>query len=136
MDSQHAILHKELSQKVIGCFFKVYNTLGFGFSEKVYEKSLFLELQKAGLKVTRQQEINVYYDGELVGEYRADIIVEDKILLELKASANGLVPEFEAQVINYLKATEIEVSYLLNFGWKPVFLRRVFSNSNKKFRME
>jgi GxxExxY protein len=123
-------LHKELSQKVIGCFLTVYRKLGFGFAEKVYENALCIELRKAGIKATKQEHIKVYYENEVVGDYKADILVEDKIILELKA-VSAIIEEHEAQLLNYLRATDVEVGYILNFGTKSQFLRRVFSNDRK-----
>ena len=102
----------DITGKVIGAFFKVYNTLGYGFNEKVYENALAIELRKAGLKAVKQQEIVVYYDGENVGDYRADIVVDDVVILELKA-VRELAEEHEAQLLNYLKATAIEVGLLI-----------------------
>lgn len=121
----------DLSNKIIRCFYTVYNKLGFGFLEKVYEKSLFLELQKAGLSVSRQVQLKVYYDSVEVGDYFADIIVEGQIIVEIKA-AEGLIEAHETQLINYLKATNIEVGLLLNFGKTPQCKRKVFSNQFKK----
>jgi GxxExxY protein len=123
-------LHKELTSEIIKRFYIVYNVLGYGFLEKVYEKALKFELEKAGLKVERQKPINVHYETELVGEYFADLMVENKVIIELKA-AETICEEHENQLINYLKATEIEVGLLLNFGKKPEIKRKAFSNSNK-----
>jgi len=123
--------HTDLTKKIIELFYKVYNTLGYGFLEKVYQNALMLELQKAGLYCLKQKNIKVYYEGVEVGEYFADIIVEDKVILELKA-AESLCEEHEYQLLNYLKATSIEVGLLLNFGKKPDFKRKYFSNTNKK----
>ena len=108
----------------------MYNVLGYGFLEKVYEKAMFLELTGNGLFCQRKQPISVSYKDELVGEYFADIIVGKCAILELKA-AEGLVEEHEFQLINYLKATEIEVGLLLNFGKKPEFKRKFFTNDRK-----
>lgn len=116
---------------VIKCFYKVYNTLGYGFLEKVYEKAFFIELQKHSINCVRQSPINVYYEETLVGEYFADILINNEIILELKA-AECIVPEHETQLVNYLKATDIELGYVFNFGIKPQFIRRVFSNDRKK----
>jgi GxxExxY protein len=124
-------LHKELTSEIIKRFYIVYNVLGFGFLEKVYEKALKYELEKAGLLVERQNSINVYYETELVGEYYADLLVENKVIIELKA-AESICEEHENQLINYLKATDIEVGLLLNFGKKPEIKRKAFSNTNKK----
>jgi len=123
-------LHKELTAEIINRFYKVYNTLGYGFLEKVYEKALKYELEKAGLHVERQKPINVYYETELVGEYFADLLVENKVIIELKA-ADTICEEHENQLINYLKATDIEVGLLVNFGKRPEIKRKIFSNKNK-----
>ncbi|MGC9375775.1 MAG: GxxExxY protein [Bacteroidales bacterium] len=123
-------LHKELSNKIIGAFYNVYNNLGFGFLEKVYENALLFELKKMHLKCEKQKPISVKYYGITVGEYFADIIVENKIIIELKATEN-ICEEHELQLINYLKATEIEIGLLLNFGKKPEFKRKIFTNNNK-----
>lgn len=123
-------LYKELSEKIIICFYKVYNTLGYGFLEKIYEKSLEIELKKNGIRVETQKPIKVYYEGNLVGDYFADMLVEDKIILELKA-AEAIIEEHEFQLINYLKATNIEIGLLLNFGKKPEVRRKIFTNNRK-----
>ncbi len=122
-------LHKELTSKIIEAFYRVYNSLGFGFLEKVYENALKYELELMNLKVERQKPIEVRYKEIRVGEYFADLIVEDKVIIELKA-AEYLIEEHEFQLINYLKATDIEVGLLLNFGKKPEIRRKIFSNSN------
>ena len=119
--------HSEITEKIIKSFYKVYNTLGYGFLEKVYENALFIELAESGLFVQKQEKIKVYYEDKEVGEYYADIIVEECVIIELK-TAETLCEEHEFQLINYLKATEIEVGLLLNFGKKPEFKRKVFSN--------
>lgn len=119
--------HTELTEKIIKAFYKVYNTLGFGFLERVYENSMFIELRKMGLFVEKQRRIKVFYEAQEVGDYFADLIVNEKVIIELKA-AEALCEEHEFQLINYLKATEIEVELLLNFGKKPEFKRKVFSN--------
>jgi len=124
-------LYQELTEKIISCFYKVYNTLGYGFLEKVYENSLIIELTKAGLKIEKQKPIKVYYEGYSVGDYFADIIVEDLIILELKAT-ECIVEENELQLINYLKATDKEVGLLLNFGKKPEVRRKIFTNDKKR----
>ncbi len=127
------MLEEELTGRIIGAFFTVYNTLGSGFLEKVYENALALELRNQGLKTEQQKRIQVFYDKQLVGDYFADIVVENTVVLELKA-AEAIAPEHEAQLINYLKGTEIEVGLLLNFGPKPQFVRRVFANERKKLQ--
>ncbi len=123
-------LHKELSSEIIKCFYKVYNTLGFGFLEKVYENALKLELLKNGLHVEKQLPITVYYDGQVVGEYYADLVVEKKVILELKA-AETFCEEHELQLINYLKATDYELGLLLNFGKQPEIKRKIYTNDTK-----
>ena len=120
----------DLTQTIIGSFFVVYNQLGYGFSEKVYENALVIELQRQGLKVVPQQPIHVYYQGQLIGEYYSDIVVNDVVILELKA-VRELLPEHEAQLLNYLKATEMEVGLLLNFGPKPQHIRKIYDNERK-----
>jgi GxxExxY protein len=122
--------HADITGKIIGAFFKVYNTLGYGFNEKVYENALATELREAGLTAVKHQEIVVYYDSEGVGDYRADIIVNDVVIVELKA-ARELAEEHEAQLLNYLKATTIEVGLLLNFGVKAEHKRKVYDNERK-----
>jgi len=125
------ILHANITEKIIEAFYKVYNTLGYGFLEKVYENAMRIELKQMGLKVDAQKNIRVHYRGYEVGDYFADLIVNDLIILELKA-AEAVCEEHEAQLINYLKATDIEVGLLLNFGKKPEFKRKIFMYSNKK----
>ena len=127
---EHAYLHSEITDKVIKAFYKIYNKLGYGFLEKVYEKSMMIELKKIGLNAQRQVPIKVYYDGEVVGDYEADIIVEEMVIVELKAS-ESLNFRHEAQLLNYLKATELEVGLLLNFGANPQLKRKIFMNERK-----
>ncbi len=124
------LLHEELSSRIIKCFYTVYNTLGYGFLKKVYENALMIELSKNGLKAEKEKYIQVLYDNQSVGEYFADIIVEDTIILELKA-AKSVVEEHELQLINYLKTTKIEIGLLLNFGKKPEFKSEIFINDRK-----
>ena len=125
------LLHTDITERIIGCFYKVYNDLGFGFLEKVYANALYHELITMGLDVVKQQPIKVHYQDILVGEYFADLVVEDKVIVELKA-AEALCEEHELQLINYLKATEKEVGLLLNFGKKPQLKRKIFTNDRKK----
>lgn len=122
--------HEEITEKIIQAFYKVYNTLGFGFLEKVYLNALYIELTAMGLRVDKEKKILVYYFGQVVGDYNADLIVEDIIAVELKA-IEVLVQENEYQLINYLKATNIEVGLLLNFGRKPQIKRKIFDNDKK-----
>jgi GxxExxY protein len=128
------MINQEKTSAILKCFYKVYNTLGFGFLEKVYENALYHELINNGIHCSKQVPITVYYDGIPVGDYYADLIVEDEIIIELKAAV-ALVDEHEHQLINYLKATIIEVGLLLNFGKDPQFKRRVFSNERKRLRL-
>ena len=124
------MLHENITAKIIQAFYNVYNTLGYGFLEKVYENALALELEELGCKAERQKCLKVYYNGSLVGEYFADVIVEDVVIVELKTS-EVLRNDHEAQLTNYLRATEIEVGLLLNFGKKAEFRRKLFSNDKK-----
>jgi GxxExxY protein len=119
------LLHEELTEKIIGAFYKVYNTLGYAFLEKVYENALKIELTDLGLHVVAQMPVLVYYKDQVVGEYFADMCVENAVILEIKAVENLS----EAQLLNYLKATGIEVGFVLNFGKKPEFRRKVFEKN-------
>ena len=125
------MLHKEITDKIINAYYKVYNTLGYGFLEKVYENSMVVALRKAWLKVEQQKNIKVYYESEEVGDYYADLLVEDLVIIELKA-AKALSEDHEAQLVNYLKATTIEIGLLINFGKEPNFKRKIFENRFKK----
>lgn len=109
------MLHENITKKIIEAYYKVFNTLGYGFLEKVYENALKIELKKMNLEVEQQQNIKVFYESFEVGDYCADLIVEDLVIIELKA-AESLCEEHETQLINYLKATNLEVGLLLNFG--------------------
>ena len=127
------LLHKDLTDAVIKTFYAVYNELGYGFLEKVYQNSLYLELQAKGFSVEAQKQIKVYYRGVPVGDYYADLVVNELVILELKA-ADTIVEAFELQLLNYLRGTDKEVGLLLNFGKKPEFRRRVYENSRKSLR--
>jgi GxxExxY protein len=129
MHSNHK--YSEVTDIIINCFYKVYNRLGYGFLEKVYEKALSIELERSCLNCRCQCPIEIFYEGENVGLYIADMIINNCIIVEIKA-ATTLSPEHEAQLINYLRATEIEVGLLLNFGKMPSFKRKVFTTSYKK----
>jgi GxxExxY protein len=124
------LLHKDLTDQILKTYYDVYNELGYGFLEKVYQNALFLELRNRGFYVEAQKQIKVYYKETQVGEYYADLIINECVILELKAT-EVIVKEFEFQLINYLKATDIEVGFLLNFGSKPEFRRKVFANGRK-----
>ena len=116
--------HGELSKAIIGAFYQVYNQLGYGFLERVYENALRHELQKQGYDVVSQVPIRVTYDGVIVGKFFADLLVNEKIILELKA-VESITDGHKAQLVNYLKATGIEVGLLLNFGPKAEIVRKV-----------
>lgn len=126
------LLQEEITDKIIKSYFKVFNTLGYGFLEKVYENALAIELWKIGLDVKCQYPISVIYENEIVGDYYADIIVNDIVVLELKATKE-ISEENECQLINYLKATNIELGLLLNFGREAEFRRKIFMNKYKRW---
>ena len=122
--------HSELTEKIIGVFYDVYNELGFGFIEKVYEEAMALLLKEAGLSVEQQTEVPVYFRGQRIGAYAADLIVNGLVLVELKAG-RALEPAHEAQLLHYLRFTSIEVGLLLNFGPRPQVKRMAFANERK-----
>lgn len=123
--------HGEITSTILNVFYKrVYAQLGYGFLEKVYENAMAYELAESGLEVIAQQKIEVFYRGVAVGEYFADLVVNDKVIVELKAVPQFLL-QHEAQLLNYLRATKYEVGLLLNFGPKPVHCRKVFNNERK-----
>jgi GxxExxY protein len=124
------LLHKDITDNILKAFYEVYNELGYGFLEKVYENALFYELKLNGLHCERQRPIEVFYKNQKVGDYYADIIVENAIIVELKA-AETIAEEHEYQLINYLRATKIEVGLLLNFGKAPQFKRKIFTRKEK-----
>ena len=121
----------DITEKITKAYYDVYNTLGYGFLEKVYENAMLIELRGMGLSVEKQKPISVSYHGNEVGEYYADIVVNECVIIELKA-AEALCEEHEYQLINYLKATDIEVGLLLNFGKEPEIKRREFANKEIK----
>ena len=127
------LLHEEITDTILKCFYKVYNELGYGFLEKVYENGMMIELKRLGLNAEKQKQLKVFYDEFEIGEYYADIIVNDCVIVELKA-AEAICPEYVAQLVNYLKATEIEVGLLLNFGKEPKFKRRVLTSEFKNHK--
>ncbi len=133
-----------LTEKVIGCAYRVYNTLGFGFLESVYEKSLIVELQKSGLSSIAQKAINVFYNEVVVGDFFADILIHNRLILELKSVAQ-LNQAHEVQLVNYLNATGVDDGLLINFGPQRVEVRRKYKTykkpsptifSEKKFRQD
>ena len=115
--------NEDLTSQIIGCAYQVYNTMGFGFLESVYEKCMLIELKKAGLRVDSQRPITVHYEGEVVGEFVADLVVEDEVIIELK-SVRRIVRAHEVQLVNYLVATRTDVGLLLNFGEGKVDVKR------------
>ncbi|MGQ0604855.1 MAG: GxxExxY protein [Anaerolineales bacterium] len=123
--------HSELTDGIINVFYHVYKTLGYGFLEKVCVNALVHELKKRGYIVAAKVSLKVYYDGVVVGDYEADVIVNDLIILEIKA-VDALAPEHEAQLLNYLRATDKEVGLLLNFGPKPQVKRKIYGTARNK----
>jgi len=115
--------YKDVTETIIGCAYRVYNKMGFGFLESVYQKCLLIELRKAGLDMESQEPITVYYDHEIVGEFVADIIVNDTIILELK-SVRRVIKAHEVQLVNYLVSTGKPVGLILNFGERKVEVKR------------
>lgn len=122
--------HAEITEQIIKAFYRVYNTLGRGFLEKVYENAMAVEVCRSGFDVEQQKSVSVFYGDVKIGEYFADLAVNEKVIVELKV-ARKLVPEHEAQLLNYLKATRYEVGLLLNFGDTPEFRRRILDNTRK-----
>lgn len=125
--------HEDLTEKIIGVFYEVYNELGHGFLESVYENAMCIALRSKGLHVESQFSIPVWFRGFQIGSFAADIVVEGIVVVELKA-VRSIDPSHEAQLLNYLRATEIEVGLLLNFGVKPEIKRRIFDNPRKTIR--
>jgi GxxExxY protein len=126
--------HEELTERIIGAFYAVYNELGGGFLESVYEEALAIGLEEADIRSKRQVPIPVFFHGRRVGDFKADFVIEEKVLLELKA-CSVLDKAHEAQVINYLRGTRIEVGLLLNFGPKAQLRRIIFDNERKEIRV-
>jgi GxxExxY protein len=130
-EDDQRLMHRALTEQIIGVFYEVYNELGHGFLESVYEKAFEFALTSKGLSVRRQIEIPVWFRGHKVGDFAADMLIQDCVLLELKAG-RALDAAHEAQLLNYLRATEIEVGLLFNFGLKPQFKRSAFDNRRKQ----
>ena len=126
------LLHNEITDKIIYCFYQVYNKLQYGYLEKVYQNALVIELKKQGLLVETEKKLSVYYDDILVGVYYADIVVNDLVILELK-TVDTLLEEHFNQLKSYLRSTHMEVGLLLNFGPKAQFKRCLFTNDKKNF---
>ncbi|PYT01075.1 MAG: GxxExxY protein [Acidobacteria bacterium] len=125
------MIDEELSGRVIKVFYKIYNALGYGFIESIYHNAMILELVGDGLTIETEKPIAVYYGSNVVGTFSADLVVEEKLMLELKAT-EVLHPSHEAQLTNYLRATDVELGLLFNFGREPQFKRKYFSNGNKR----
>ena len=125
--------HRDLTEKIISVFYSVYNELGHGFLESVYDEAMTIALSDAGMKVERQFPLPVWFRGQKIGDFKADVLVESAVLLELKC-VRVFEPVHEAQFLHYLKSTEIEVGLLFNFGPVPQFRRLVFANARKKIR--
>lgn len=125
-----AAKHPEITDKIIRAFYTVYNTLGYGFPEKVYQNAMVVELHRLGMKVQKEVSIQVYYQGECVGAFFADLVVEDVVVVELKA-AQELIDQHEAQLLSYLKSCIIEVGLLINFGPKLQIQRKIYDNALK-----
>jgi GxxExxY protein len=127
--------HESLTNEIISAFYKVYNTLGYGFLEKVYENALYLELTSRGIECKTQQQNRVFYEGSDVGFYIADMVVENLVIVEIKA-AEALCEQHEYQLINYLRATDKKVGLLLNFGQKPQFRRKIFTINKTRYSLK
>ena len=125
------LLHKDITEAIIEAYYNVYSELGYGFLERVYQNAMIIELKNAGFDIEAQKRINVSYKNSIVGDYFADIVVENTVILELKASER-LIHENELQLLNYLRATEIEIGLLFNFGKKAEFRRKIFTNDRKR----
>ncbi|HYC52524.1 MAG TPA: GxxExxY protein [Gemmatimonadaceae bacterium] len=124
------LLESVLSEQILAAFYYVYRALGFGFLESVYCNALCVQLQRSGLKVEREVPIEVVFEGVVVGRFRADILVNDRIMIEVKAT-KFLTDADDKQLMNYLKGTRIEIGYILHFGPTPQFRRKVFTNDRK-----
>lgn len=129
-DTYCMMLHSDVTGKILRAFYNVYNELGFGFLEKNYERAMRIELNKMGVNCKTQEPILVYYKDQQIGTYFADLVVEEKVIVELKACVH-IAPEHDVQLLNYLRATRMEVGMLLNFGSQPEFKRKVFANERK-----
>lgn len=132
--NEHERKHWDLCHEIVGVFYAVYNELGYGFLEAVYDEALFIALTEAGFSAARQVATLIWFRGRTIGHYKADLVVNSAVLLELKA-VQAIDSSHKAQVLNYLRATELEVGLLLNFGPKPDFKRFVFENSRKGIRV-
>jgi len=125
-----SLLYADVTEQIIKSYYHVYNTLGYGFLEKVYENALAATVRKRGFDVVQQMPVKVFFEGVLVGEYLADLVVNGCVIIDVKA-ADDIHAAHEAQIVNYLKATPIEVGLLLNFGQEAQFRRRLLTNDRK-----
>lgn len=125
--------YEVLTEQVIKVFYKVYNVLGYGFLEKVYEKAMIIEFEKSGLGYRNQYPIKIYYEEKIIGDYIADFVIEDKVIVEIKA-IKKLTTADENQLLNYLTATRLEVGLLLNYGAKPEMKRKIYDNEFKNYK--
>ncbi len=130
---QHGLVHKDLTDKIIGIFYDVYNELGYGFLESVYEQAMCVVLAERGIFFERQFAVPVWFHGRQIGDFRADLVVEGKVIIELKVGRD-MDRAWEKQTLNYLRGTDFEVALLLNFGPEPQFRRYLFTNDHKKIR--
>ncbi len=124
------MLHHALTEKIIGVFYDVYNELGHGFLESIYETAMVIALREKGMTVEQQVEIPVWFRGQKIGTFFADLLVEGVVIVELKA-VRSIDPSHEAQLLHYLRATEIELGLLLNFGVRPEIKRKIYDNPRK-----
>ncbi len=131
MNADMKLAERELTERIIGVFFSVHNELGYGFLESVYENAMCVALREAGIEISRQVPFSIEFRGQIVGDYRADLIADQRVILEIKAIP-ALGQAQEAQLLNYLKASQIEVGLLLNFGPKAEFKRKVLSVKNPR----
>ncbi len=123
--------HKALTHQVIGCAYKVYNKLGFGFLESVYRRAMVIELKRFDLKVLEEEPLQVFYDDYIVGDFYIDLYVEDEVVVELK-SVQHIIKEHQVQLVNYLNGLHKEIGLLINFGPKSVEVKRKYRSNNKK----
>ena len=129
------MLHEELTERIIKIFYDVYNEVVHGYLESVYENAMTIALEQEGLKVERQVGLPVFFRGQSIGVFYADLIVEGLVILELKA-VRSIDASHEAQLLHYLRSTEIEVGLLLNFGVKPEMKRKIYDNPRKSLPMD
>ena len=129
-ENRSEMLHHQLTEKIIGVFYEVYNELGDGFLESIYETAMVITLRNKGLKVAQQLEVPVWFRGQQIGLFFADLLVEGVVIVELKA-VRSIDPSHEAQLLHYLRSTEIELGLLLNFGVKPEIKRKIYHNPRK-----